>query len=81
MKSGMGSGSFDRLEQPLLSRRHQLGVDIGRQLRADGITHTYHVSTARYLGAREVRHDWGYGCGTCPACELRRRGWEEWRAL
>ncbi|MEJ2226884.1 MAG: 7-cyano-7-deazaguanine synthase QueC [Alphaproteobacteria bacterium] len=34
-----------------------------------------------YLGMRDVRHDWGYGCGTCPACELRRRGWEEWRTL
>lgn len=34
-----------------------------------------------YLGARDVRHDWGYGCGACPACELRRRGWEEWRGL
>ncbi len=27
-----------------------------------------------YLGDRGVRHDWGYGCGTCPACELRARG-------
>ena len=33
-----------------------------------------------YLGARGVRHDWGYGCGACPACELRARGWAEWRA-
>lgn len=32
-----------------------------------------------YLGVRDTRHDWGYGCGTCPACDLRRRGWEEWR--
>nr|MCU0926769.1 7-cyano-7-deazaguanine synthase [Hydrogenophaga sp.] len=29
-----------------------------------------------YLGDREHRHAWGYGCGTCPACELRARGWE-----
>ena len=29
-----------------------------------------------YHGDREHRQDWGYGCGTCPACELRRRGWE-----
>ena len=29
-----------------------------------------------YLGDREHRHDWGYGCGQCPACELRARGWE-----
>jgi 7-cyano-7-deazaguanine synthase len=28
-----------------------------------------------YLGDREHRHDWGYGCGSCPACELRARGW------
>ena len=29
-----------------------------------------------YLGVREARHDWGYGCGTCPACHLRARGYD-----
>ncbi len=29
-----------------------------------------------YHGDRAHRHDWGYGCAACPACELRRRGWE-----
>jgi 7-cyano-7-deazaguanine synthase len=29
-----------------------------------------------YLGERAERHDWGFGCGACPACDLRRRGWE-----
>lgn len=29
-----------------------------------------------YLGDRTHRHAWGYGCGTCPACGLRARGWE-----
>lgn len=28
-----------------------------------------------YLGDRTLRHPWGYGCGTCPACELRANGW------
>ncbi|KQT09152.1 7-cyano-7-deazaguanine synthase [Methylobacterium sp. Leaf399] len=28
-----------------------------------------------YLGQRGERHDWGYGCGTCPACELRAKGY------
>ena len=32
-----------------------------------------------YLGERTRRHDWGYGCGTCPACELRARGWRSYR--
>jgi 7-cyano-7-deazaguanine synthase len=31
-----------------------------------------------YMGDREHRHSWGYGCGTCPACELRAAGWQEW---
>jgi 7-cyano-7-deazaguanine synthase len=33
-----------------------------------------------YLGNRTSRHDWGYGCGTCPACELRANGYARWRA-
>ena len=33
-----------------------------------------------YLGERGARHDWGYGCGTCPACELRAKGWAAWQA-
>ncbi|MGC1305284.1 MAG: 7-cyano-7-deazaguanine synthase QueC [Caulobacteraceae bacterium] len=33
-----------------------------------------------YLGERGERHAWGYGCGHCPACELRAKGWVEWRA-
>jgi len=33
-----------------------------------------------YLGERTLRHDWGYGCGTCPACELRAKGYEAWAA-
>jgi 7-cyano-7-deazaguanine synthase len=27
-----------------------------------------------YLGDRSIKHEWGYGCGTCPACELRQTG-------
>ncbi len=32
-----------------------------------------------YLGDRTHRHDWGWGCGACPACELRAAGWRRWR--
>ena len=31
-----------------------------------------------YLGERGERHAWGYGCGTCPACELRAKGWADY---
>ena len=33
-----------------------------------------------YLGDRTKRHDWGWGCGECPVCQLRARGWEAWKA-
>ena len=31
-----------------------------------------------YLGDREHRHAWGYGCGLCPSCDLRRKGYDAW---
>lgn len=31
-----------------------------------------------YVGERDALHAWGYGCGTCPACELRAKGWAEY---
>jgi 7-cyano-7-deazaguanine synthase len=33
-----------------------------------------------YMGDREHRHAWGYGCGFCPSCDLRRKGYETWLA-
>jgi 7-cyano-7-deazaguanine synthase len=32
-----------------------------------------------YEGDRAHRHEWGYGCGACPACDLRAKGWRAWR--
>jgi len=31
-----------------------------------------------YVGNHSTQHEWGYGCGSCPACELRKRGYEEY---
>jgi 7-cyano-7-deazaguanine synthase len=32
-----------------------------------------------YMADRTTRHAWGYGCGRCPACDLRAKGWERWQ--
>ena len=29
-----------------------------------------------YMGDRSKRYDWGYGCNSCPSCDLRRVGYE-----
>ena len=47
----------------------------GEALNALIVEHTHTC----YLGDRSRRHDWGYGCGECPACALRRRGFHRWR--
>lgn len=33
-----------------------------------------------YMGDTATRHEWGMGCGDCPACDLRRRGYREYRS-
>src|SRR5579862_2909647 len=33
-----------------------------------------------YRGERGVLHEWGFGCGTCPACKLREAGWRKFKA-
>ncbi len=48
------------------------GVDLVELIRSE--------SHSCYLGDREHAHPWGHGCGTCPACQLRSRGWEAYRA-
>jgi 7-cyano-7-deazaguanine synthase len=51
----------------------QSGVPGGGPALVDLIIEHTHTC---YLGDRTNRHAWGYGCGTCPACELRARGYE-----
>lgn len=52
-----------------------LADKLGGQKLVDLIIEDTHTC---YLGDRSARHDWGYGCGGCPACELRAKGWAEW---
>ena len=53
------------------------GAENGGQRLVDLIAEHTHTC---YLGDREHRHPWGYGCGDCPACELRAAGWARWQA-
>jgi 7-cyano-7-deazaguanine synthase len=48
-----------------------LAVEIGGKAFLDLLIEDSHSC---YMGDRGKRHDWGYGCGTCPACQLRAQG-------
>jgi 7-cyano-7-deazaguanine synthase len=67
------------IETPLMyltkAQTWELAHGIGGDALVELIVEESHTC---YRGDREHRHDWGYGCGDCPACELRAAGWRDW---
>ena len=55
----------------------QLAEQLGGTALVDAIVEESHTC---YAGERGTRHDWGYGCGQCPACRLRARGYAAYKA-
>lgn len=70
-----------KLRTPLMELDKAETWDMGERLGGPEFTRIVVEDTHTcYRGDREHRHDWGYGCGNCPACDLRSRGWKRWKA-
>jgi 7-cyano-7-deazaguanine synthase len=71
----MGLGSQMTIETPLMwmdkAATWKMADDLGGSALIELIKTETHTC---YLGDRDNQHDWGYGCGACPACRLRRDG-------
>ena len=69
-----------KVETPLMwidkSQTWELAHQLGGAALVDLIRQDTHTC---YLGERGALHAWGYGCGTCPACSLRARGYQQYR--
>ena len=67
------------IETPLMwlnkAQTWRLAEDLGNR---DFVSLIQEESHTCYLGIRQQKHEWGYGCGTCPACELRKTGYEQY---
>jgi len=78
----LGMGSRSVIHTPLMwidkAGTWALAQDLGGDPLVDLITEHSHTC---YLGERAVRHEWGYGCGTCPACELRAGGFNVFQEM
>lgn len=76
----LGMDADFQLHTPLMrlskAQTWALSEDIGGAEFVELIREETHTC---YLGERGRRHDWGYGCGSCPACELRARGYLTYR--
>jgi 7-cyano-7-deazaguanine synthase len=77
---GLGLDRRMTIETPLMwldkAQTWQLARDLGGDALVELIVEETHTC---YLGERGTRHAWGHGCGVCPACALRKRGYEAWR--
>ncbi len=75
----LGMATRLKVETPLMwidkKETWQLAERTGGQALVDLIRTETHTC---YLGERGALHPWGYGCGTCPACELRARGYQQY---
>jgi 7-cyano-7-deazaguanine synthase len=77
----IGMESSFVLETPLMwltkAQTWALAQELGGAALVEAIIEHSHTC---YLGERGARHEWGYGCGECPACLIRAQGFEKWRA-
>jgi len=74
----IGSDSEIAILAPLLNKNK---ADIFKMAYGQGILQTLIEETHTcYNGIRE-KHDWGYGCGECPSCKIRKEGWSKYRAV
>jgi 7-cyano-7-deazaguanine synthase len=77
----LGMASKLNIQTPLMwlnkAQSWQLAATLGGEELVELIRTESHTC---YLGERGVLHAWGHGCGTCPACELRARGYTDYLA-
>ena len=75
----LGTETHFQIETPLMWRDKAETWALTDQLGGDKLVNLVveHTHTC-YLGLRDARHEWGYGCGECPACQLRAAGFERW---
>jgi len=65
------------LETPLMVLSKAGAWEMARSLGGSPLVRLINTLTHTcYKGARGTRHEWGYGCADCPACDLRAKGWE-----
>lgn len=76
-----GMGTDFELITPLMWKNKAESWALAHELGGDAlITLIREQSHTCYNGVREELHDYGYGCGECPACELRATGYAQWIA-
>ena len=72
----LATGTDLKIHTPLMNLTKAQTFALAQEL--GGLEIVIEDSHTCYKGERNIKHAWGYGCGTCPACELRKKGFEEY---
>lgn len=76
----LGMGTNFKIVTPLMLKNKAQSWEMAHQLGGEGlISIIREASHTCYEGVRDQLHEWGYGCSKCPACVLRKKGYEEWQ--
>ena len=76
----LGMATALAIQTPLMWLDKAATWTLAQQLGGDALLECVRTETHTcYLGERGALHEWGYGCGRCPACELRARGYQAFR--
>lgn len=75
--TNLGSNADVEIETPLMYMTKAETFDLANRM--GGLELIIEQTNTCYKGNREILHDWGYGCGECPACKLREKGFKEWK--
>jgi 7-cyano-7-deazaguanine synthase len=77
----LGMDAKFKIETPLMYLDKSQTWALAQSLGGDALVAlTVEDTHTCYNGDRSHRQAWGYGCGICPACELRANGFQTWQA-
>ena len=84
LQAALNAGMESRfeIETPLMWKNKADTWALAEQLGGEPLVDLVRWETHTcYLGDRTTKNDWGWGCGSCPACELRRNGYLAFRRI
>ncbi len=73
----LGSESDIRFHYPLINLTKAQTFELAKK--EDILELVLNESHTCYNADHTTKHEWGYGCGECPACILRKKGWEDYK--
>ncbi|GJM02043.1 MAG: 7-cyano-7-deazaguanine synthase [Rhodomicrobium sp.] len=78
----LGMETNFKIITPLMDKTKAESWELAHEIGGDQLVEIVRKhSHSCYNGERTALNAWGYGCGECPACMLRQKGYEEWRGF